>query len=71
MEEEDGSPGPGARQSGPADVLSDALAGFLRHTHSIKRPFSAPKPGCIMPEQVRFISVYRIKEKINENVSGK
>jgi hypothetical protein len=31
MEEEDGRPGPGARQSGPADVLLDALMGSLCH----------------------------------------
>ena len=29
MDEEDGRPGPGARQSGPDDVLTDALVSSL------------------------------------------
>ena len=32
MDEEDGRPGPGARQSGPADVLRDAWLEFLCRT---------------------------------------
>jgi len=33
MDEEDGRPGPGARQSGPNDVLPDASMKSLCHPH--------------------------------------
>ncbi len=36
MDEEDGRPGPGARQSGPADVLADASTVSLCRSYPLK-----------------------------------
>jgi hypothetical protein len=46
MDEDDGRLGPQARKSGPADVLTDALAPSLRRNHSchsITRPRLLPR----------------------------
>src|SRR6266568_8959112 len=44
MDEEDGRPGPGAWQSGPADVLADASVKSLHHLHS-RHSKSSPRAG--------------------------
>jgi hypothetical protein len=45
MEEEDGRPGPRARQFGPDGVLTDALADSLRHPLSKTCSFTQRHPS--------------------------
>jgi len=73
MEEEDGRPGPGARQSGPADVLMDALVGSLRHPTRQPDQLQRQIPSLICAQfaQAQRIQDQRTKEKSYENVPGK
>ena len=54
MDEEDGRPGPGARQFGPDDVLTDALVSSLCRPSSFLTKM--PRADCISaPRSVRSI----------------
>jgi hypothetical protein len=71
MDEEDGRLGPGARQSGTADVQMDALAESLCHLYQTTS--LAPRTsGHLRFMRTSSRTQVRInQEKLNENVPGK
>ena len=73
MEEEDGRPGPGARQSGSADVLPDALVESLCQPIQTRKPIAQRDSFVDLraDAHVPRIQVQKTEEKSYENVPGK